>query len=210
MVVAAVALLVAGPGVARAHISPDPSEALAGSEESISFTVEHGCDGSPTVQLDMQVPDGVSDIVPEPADGWSASVDGQVVTFVGGPLPDDEELTFAVRMLLPDTPDVTIHFPFVQRCEVGEIRWIDVPTDGAGSELDEPAPALRLVSELSAAGAADGTDTGHGDHGDHSDHSDDAGDDEGGLGAGVIAALVAGGIAVVAGVVFALRRRTRS
>lgn len=151
-VAAAVLAVVVGARPAAAHIDPDPSEAPAGSVQSIGFTVEHGCDGSPTVRLDMRLPEGVRDPVPEPPAGWTGTVaetsDGVVVTFEGGPLPDDVEGTFRVQMLLPRAEGATLYFPFVQRCEVGEIRWIDVPTDGASGELDEPAPALLLTAEL--------------------------------------------------------------
>ena len=129
---------------AAAHIDPDPTEAQAGATLSVGFTVEHGCDGSPTTQLDMRLHDGVVDASPDPVEGWDGSIDGNVVTFVGGPLPDDVEATFAVTMTLPATPDTTIYFPFVQRCEVGEIRWIGIPSE-AGDELAEPAPALLLT-----------------------------------------------------------------
>ncbi|MGE0309695.1 MAG: DUF1775 domain-containing protein, partial [Acidimicrobiia bacterium] len=129
---------------AWAHVDPDPPSAQAGSQLSVGFTVRHGCDGSPTVQLDMRLPDGVADPVPEPPAGWSGSVAGNVVTFTGGPLAATEELTFRVRMTLPPTPDTTIYFPFVQRCDTGEIRWIDIPADGSGNQLDEPAPAMGL------------------------------------------------------------------
>jgi periplasmic copper chaperone A len=135
-----------GASPAFAHIDPDPKEAPAGSEQSVGFTVEHGCDGSATVQLDMRLPDGVTNAVAEPPAGWTAAVARRVVTFVGGPLPADVEGTFRVRMTLPATPDATIYFPFVQRCEQGEIRWIDVPSDGSGTELDEPAPAMNLTA----------------------------------------------------------------
>lgn len=141
-----VGLVVASP--AFAHIDPHPTDAQAGSEVSVGFTVQHGCDGSPTVQLDMRLPDGVGAPTAEPPDGWTGQVDGNVVTFEGGPLPDDQELTFRVRMTLPATPDTTIYFPFVQRCEVGEIRWIDTPSDGSGAELDEPAPAMQLFGPV--------------------------------------------------------------
>jgi periplasmic copper chaperone A len=87
--------------------------------QSVGFTVEHGCDGSATVQLDVRLPEGVSGVVPEPPAGWTSGVDGRVVTFSGGPLPDDVEGTFRVRMALPATPGATIYFPFVQRCEQG-------------------------------------------------------------------------------------------
>ena len=87
----------------------------------------------------------------EPVEGWEGSVetvDGDaIVTFAGGPLADDVEGTFEVTMTLPPTPDTTIYFPFVQRCEVGEIRWIGIPTE-PGEELDEPAPAMTLTGPV--------------------------------------------------------------
>jgi uncharacterized protein YcnI len=151
--VASTAFLVCG-GVASAHIDPDPKQAQAGSRLTVGFTVEHGCDGSPTVQLDMRLPEGATDPAPETADGWDGSadiVDGDtIVTFVGGPLADDVEGTFSVTMTLPPTPDTTIYFPFVQRCEVGEIRWIGIPAE-PGDELDEPAPAMALTGPVAAA-----------------------------------------------------------
>jgi uncharacterized protein YcnI len=147
---ASVALLgIAGP--ALAHIDPDPDQAQAGSRLTVGFTVEHGCEGSPTTQLDMRLPVGVQDPVPENPDGWDGSVDtvdgDTVVTFAGGTLADDVEGTFAVTMTLPATPDATIYFPFVQRCEVGEIRWIGIPAE-PGDELDEPAPAMLLTGPV--------------------------------------------------------------
>jgi uncharacterized protein YcnI len=145
------AVLLATGGSASAHIDPDPAEAQAGSRLTVGFTVEHGCEGSPTVQLDMRLPEGVADAVTEPVDGWDGSVetvDGEsIVTFAGGPLADDVEGTFSVTMTLPPTPDATIYFPFVQRCEVGEIRWIQLPSE-PGDELDEPAPAMTLTGPV--------------------------------------------------------------
>lgn len=150
LALSAVALGFATP--AAAHIDPDPAEAQAGAALSVGFTVEHGCDGSPTVQLDMRLPDGVTDASPDPVDGWEGSIDGDVITFVGGPLPDDVEGTFSVSMTLPATPDVTIYFPFVQRCEEGEIRWIAIPAE-PGEELDEPAPAMLLTAPVATTSA---------------------------------------------------------
>ncbi len=150
---AAIALLTVTAPVS-AHIDPDPTQGRAGSRLTVGFTVEHGCDGSPTTQLDMRLPEGVADAIPESVDGWEGSVetvDGDtIVSFAGGPLADDLEGTFAVTMTLPPTPDTTIYFPFVQRCEVGEIRWIGIPAE-PGDELDEPAPAMALVGPVAAA-----------------------------------------------------------
>ena len=150
-IVGVAAIILAGLAVASpalAHIDPDPTDAQAGSEVSVGFTVQHGCDGSPTLQLDMRLPEGVGNPVAEPPEGWTGGVDGNVVTFEGGPLPDDQELTFRVRMILPATPDTPIYFPFVQRCEAGEIRWIDIPSDRSDTELDEPAPAMQLFGPV--------------------------------------------------------------
>jgi uncharacterized protein YcnI len=147
-------------GVASAHIDPDPADAQAGSRLTVGFTVEHGCEGSPTVQLDMRLPEGVADPVTEPVDGWDGSIDtvdgDTIVTFAGGPLADDVEGTFSVTMTLPPTPDTTIFFPFVQRCEVGEIRWIGIPAE-PGDELDEPAPAMALFGPVAVVSTTEPT-----------------------------------------------------
>jgi len=147
---ASLAIIAASP--ASAHIDPDPTEAQAGSSLSIAFTVEHGCDGSPTTQLDMRLPAGVTQASPDAVDGWDGSIDDNVVTFAGGSLPDDVEGTFSVTMTLPPTPDTTVYFPFVQRCEEGEIRWIGIPAE-PGDELDEPAPALLLTGPVASTTA---------------------------------------------------------
>ena len=148
-VVVAALLAIAGP--VSAHIDPDPAQARAGSRVTVGFTVEHGCEGSPTTQLDMRLPEGVADPVPEAVDGWDGSVDtvdgDTIITFVGGPLADDVDGAFEVTMTLPPTPDTTIYFPFVQRCEFGEIRWIGIPAE-PGDELDEPAPAMELTGPV--------------------------------------------------------------
>ena len=131
LAIAAIALL-SGAAVVSAHIDPDPTDAPAGSEQSVGFTVEHGCDGSSTIELNMRLPDGVTNPVAEPPAGWTGNVTANIVTFIGGPLPDAVEETFRVRMTLPNTPGTTIYFPFVQRCDQGEISWIDIPSDGSG------------------------------------------------------------------------------
>jgi periplasmic copper chaperone A len=151
--VTSTALLAVG-GAASAHIDPDPAQAQAGSRLTVGFTVEHGCSGSPTVRLDMRLPEGVTDPVPEPLDGWDGSVDtvdgDTIITFAGGSLADDVEGTFSVTMTLPPAPDTTIYFPFVQRCEVDEIRWIGIPAE-PGDELAEPAPAMELTGPVASA-----------------------------------------------------------
>lgn len=138
---------------ASAHIEPDPSEAQAGDTVTVGFTVEHGCEGSATVAIEMRLAPGITDATPEPLDGWDDSIETEtddgsvVVSFSGGPLDAETEGTFEVTMTLPPTPDTTLYFPFVQQCEVGEIRWIGIP-DEPGDDLDEPAPAMNLIGPV--------------------------------------------------------------
>lgn len=139
---AAAGVLVAAPA-AVAHVEPGPKAAEAGTRTTIGFVVEHGCDGSPTVRVRFQLPDGVADPEPEAPDGWTGSVTGQEVTFEGGPLAADVEGVFGVAMTLPPEPG-TLYFPFIQTCEQGELAWIAIPEAGA-PEPENPAPALLVT-----------------------------------------------------------------
>ena len=54
-VAAATVILVAG-GIASAHVDPDPLAMEAGTTGTVAFTIEHGCDGSPTTELEVRDP----------------------------------------------------------------------------------------------------------------------------------------------------------
>ena len=64
-----------------------PGSVPAGSTEPIGFNVEHGCDESATVKVEMQLPEGVTDPKIAQVDGWESAVDGRVITWTGGPQP---------------------------------------------------------------------------------------------------------------------------
>lgn len=126
-----------------AHVDPQVSEAPAGSRTTFSFAVEHGCEGSATTAVSIQVPEGAFDVVPLAPEGWEGSVDAAVppvVTFTGGVLPDDVEGSFGVELVTPNLAGQEVFFPTVQTCEVGEIAWIDTAEDA-----EEPAPRIRLT-----------------------------------------------------------------
>lgn len=128
---------------APAHVGPTVTEAPAGSRAELGFTVEHGCAGSPTVEIAMQLPDGIEGAEPLPLDGWTAGTEGDVVTWRGGPLPDGEAATFTLSVGLPVTPGATLLFPTVQTCEAGELAWIS--EEGGEDETDNPAPRIVLT-----------------------------------------------------------------
>ena len=49
---------------AWAHVTVHPKEAPAGSYAKLTFRVPHGCDGSPTVRLRVQIPEGFVSVKP--------------------------------------------------------------------------------------------------------------------------------------------------
>jgi uncharacterized protein YcnI len=134
---ATLALLAAAP--AAAHVEPTATEVPAGSVATVEFTVQHGCDGSPTTKLEFQVPEEITDAAPVDKDGWTGSADGRVITYEGGPLAPDVEDTFAVTFTAPDTVGLELAFPFVQTCEEGSIDWIQLEEDA-----ERPAPIVTI------------------------------------------------------------------
>ena len=135
-------------GVATAHIDPTPTKALVGKTTTVAFTVEHGCDGSPTRTLAMRMPAGLTSARPVPKAGWRITVAraGASVRQVTwrGTLPASRESSFAIRLGMPNKPGKTLYFPIVQRCTKGVIRWIEIPRRGQ-PEPEHPAPGVTLV-----------------------------------------------------------------
>ncbi len=149
---------------ALAHVSLQPSEAVAGNYFQTSLSVPHGCDGAATVAVRVKIPDGVLSVKPQLKPGWAVEIKtrkiegeqpklhGKAITetvdevaWRGGPLPDNLYDTFGLVMKLPDAAGKTLYFPVVQECEKGVHRWIELPAAGrAADALKEPAPGLRL------------------------------------------------------------------
>src|SRR5262245_48911189 len=65
-------VLLAGP--ASAHSSPDKGEVAAGAFSSVTLTVPHGCEESPTKQLTIQVPEQLNSVSPQVHPGWTIDV----------------------------------------------------------------------------------------------------------------------------------------
>jgi uncharacterized protein YcnI len=141
-----VALCVAGP--ASAHIHTDPEEVVAGTENTVGFIIEHGCDGSPTTKVELQMPDGTTGIEGVDGNGFTAGVDGQVVTFSGGTLADDTEQAFEVTFTAP-TEAGTLDIPLIQTCEEGSTDWIEPEVEGQ-PEPEHPAPQLVVAANPDA------------------------------------------------------------
>ena len=142
---------------AAAHVTANPGEAAADSYAVISFRVPHACDDSPTTSLTVQIQAGVESVTPQVVPGWEVKVAGKEVTWTGGPLPPHRYTDFGISMKLPNTPDKTLHFPAIQRCQEGETSWIQVAAEGE-PEPDAPAPAVLLTAATGGHGSSPGPD----------------------------------------------------
>src|ERR1700760_1024867 len=144
-----VAALAASP--ASAHVLLEGKQAAIGASYEAVFVVPHGCKGSATIKLRVQIPDGAIATEAKPVSGWTAETvkgkytaevdykgakvsDGiKEVVWSGGKLADKVRGEFVVETYLTDAlkPNTTLYFPVVQECEEGVSRWIEIPPDGS-------------------------------------------------------------------------------
>jgi uncharacterized protein YcnI len=155
-------VMFAAPTIATAHVTLKSAEAPAGSTYEAVLGVGHGCEGSPTVAIRVQIPEGVVGVKPVPKPGWELETRVEAfaepveaghetytegvreIVWSGGNLPDEWYDTFAFRSRLPDAePGTIVHFPVVQECVEGVNRWIEMPT-GDGEDHGSPAPMVTI------------------------------------------------------------------
>ena len=149
----------------NAHVTLQGREAAIGADYRAVFVVPHGCAGSPTIKLRVQIPAGVIATEAKPVAGWNVeTVKGKYaatydykgakvsegiteVDWSGGQLPDKTRQEFEIETFLTDSlkPGSTLYFPAVQECEQGVSRWIEIPSEGASQENRWPAPAVKLT-----------------------------------------------------------------
>jgi uncharacterized protein YcnI len=162
----AVVALAASP--ACAHVGLETRQATIGSSYKAVFTVPHGCAGSPTVKIRVQIPEGVIAAKPMPKAGWNVeAITGKYaaeydyhgsklsegvkeVVWSGGKLSDHHYEEFVVSTYLSTglKPNTILYFPVVQECEQGVSRWIDIPKgegESHGSGSKTPAPGVKLM-----------------------------------------------------------------
>jgi uncharacterized protein YcnI len=153
---------------ASAHVTLENRQAAVGAYYKAVFAVPHGCAGSATVKLRVQIPEGVIAVKPMPKPGWSVeAIKGKYaadydyhgtklsegvkeVVWSGGKLPDDNYDEFVVSTFLTGDlkPNSILYFPVVQECEQGVSRWIDIPAEGSAAHSNDsksPAPGVKLM-----------------------------------------------------------------
>lgn len=162
-------------GSASAHVTITPSDTAAGAYTVLTVSNGHGCEGSPTTELTISMPEEVNAVTPtrnplydvtkqmqtldEPiTDAHGNTITERVESVVytaRTALPDGYRDSFELQLQLPETPGETLVFPVIQTCEEGETPWVEVPTDGQDpDELERPAPTVTIT---------EATDGGHGE-----------------------------------------------
>lgn len=172
-----IALAVAAPTAASAHVTAAASSTAAGSYTVVTFSLAHGCEGSPTTGLTITMPDGINSVSPTINPNWDvvknevAIADpvtdshgntatervSDVVYTAKTPLADGYRDTVALQLQLPeDAAGSTLEFPVLQTCETGSTAW-DQPTVDGQDEPELPAPTVAVTA--AEAGSGHGADT---------------------------------------------------
>jgi periplasmic copper chaperone A len=223
----AVGLVVAGAGVASAHITVSAPEATSGGSDAvITFRVPNESESARTVGLKVRLPTDtpIASVLVQPKVGWLVSVrqsklstpiktdDGEITEAVSeitwrvspaalgiGPGQFDEFVVIAGQ--LPEAKSLT--FKAIQTYgDDSTVSWIEEPAPGSSAEPEHPAPVLTLGGAASKPEASS-TAASH-PATDAADSSDAASKATG------ITGIVLGGLGVLLGfaaLAVALRRR---
>ncbi len=153
---------------AWSHAYMVQKEVAAGAWHLVEIAIPHGCYGSPTTEVSIKAPDGVFNARPEVKPGWTLStkmkkldepiqtpevVITEIVdemTWSGGNLNDLHLERFNFLAKMPNEAGRTLYFKIIQKCEEGELRWIEIPEPGEDRrQYLHPAPTIDLVDPAS-------------------------------------------------------------
>jgi uncharacterized protein YcnI len=114
LVAFALAALTASP--AAAHVTLEKRQAPVGSYYKAVFAVPHGCAGSPTIKLRVQIPEGVIGIKPMPKRGWTVeTVTALSMIFTAANCPKASKKWCGAAASLPTTISMNSSFPATSR-----------------------------------------------------------------------------------------------
>lgn len=161
----AAVLGIAGP--ASAHVSITPTTTAAGAYTVLTVSVPHGCEGAPTTEVAIQIPEEILGVTPTRNALWEVTKekeqlaepvtdahgnevterDAVVVYTTRKPLPEGYRDAFELSVQLPDAEGQTLAFPAIQTCTRGETAWTEVAAEGQDPhELEHPAPTVTITA----------------------------------------------------------------
>lgn len=133
-------------GVAGAHVEATAQTAPDGLS-AVTLSFHHGCGGAATTGLDVRIPEGTTEVLPDAPEGWSVDVSGRTVSWSGGSVPDGDEGRFELRLRLVGAAGTRVFLPTVQRCGSEQLAWIGETDD---PEATDAAPRVVLDREVVA------------------------------------------------------------
>lgn len=140
---------------AEAHVDISSGPAAANATNEVAFSVGHGCTGSDTFKIVVDIPVGITSVRPMRSDFGTPGVTKDMagtITSVSWQKPLSEALDgdtafykLIIRLKTPNQPFTTVYFPVHQTCRAKDgtmttVDWVAQP-GGTG----EPAAALKLV-----------------------------------------------------------------
>jgi periplasmic copper chaperone A len=173
LVSAVLAVLVAGAGIASAHVTVSSADAAPGGFGALTFRVPNESETASTVGLRISIPEesALPSLQVRPVEGWTVTLTTsdlgtpvrshgeELATYVsvvefraadgGGIRPGEfQEFEFAGG---PFPDGGALAFPAVQTYSDGtEVAWIEPAVDGR-PEPERPAPVLTLTADTGAA-----------------------------------------------------------
>ena len=186
--------LFAWSGSVFAHIGLAEKAAPAGSTYKAALQLGHGCEGSATTAITVQIPEGFMGTQPIPKAGWTISLqraklakpydshgkavteDVSVVSWTANSkeaaLQDAYFDEFTLRGSLPKEAG-PLWFKVLQTCERGSANWNEIPVSGSSTKgLKLPAALLNVTGVPASAAhapAAPGAAAGHAEHAGHAE-----------------------------------------
>lgn len=155
--------LVLAPIAASAHVTVTPDAPVAGGHDVLTFAFGHGCDGSPTTALRIDMPEGLDAVTPTIEPGWTIDVERsesnglvtQVTYTADEPVPDDRRAALELGVQYAADAPATLAFPVEQVCAEGTTAWSEVVAEGEDPHsVDHPAPTVTLAPADDAGGHA--------------------------------------------------------
>ncbi|RYX97761.1 MAG: copper chaperone PCu(A)C [Comamonadaceae bacterium] len=137
-------------GAAFSHVVLAEKSATVGSNYKAAFKVGHGCDGSPTTAISVEIPAGFTAAQPVPKVGWNLSAQPSVISWKAASkadaLADGKKDEFVVNGKLT-APVGPLWFKVLQTCESGSINWSQVPAAGTLTDgIKSPAALLEVTA----------------------------------------------------------------
>lgn len=153
-------LTVTGVQGAAAHVLLETATPNGDGTTTLTFSFEHGCDGSPTTGLDVTLPAGVEAVSTTQPEGWAAEQEPGVVRWEGTPVADGTAARFELVARVSGTAGQAFWFPTTQTCTEGVHEWVDTDPAGAHPAPSFVATTVTLVPQALPSGSSRGREGG--------------------------------------------------